>query len=122
MIKRPFNAIDQIDGEAAAESSESTVTFDLTISASDVDDAFCSIEENLCRGVGSAEKVPFISEEASSEVMELNSDNVLYTLEVQVINEKNFLEKVLNQFDSWDPLYYGKPRGKLVKVQRRNCV
>ena len=117
VIKRPFIAIDQIDGQT--ESSESTITFDLTISACQVEDAFRSFEENLCRGVGSDEKVPFISEVPSSEVRELNSDNVLYTLEVQVINEEKFLEKVSNQFESWDPLYYGKPRGKLVKAMRR---
>ena len=118
MIKRLLFSIDQIDGQA--ESSESVITFDLTISSPTSEDAFRSIEENLCRGVGSDEKVPFISEVPSREVPEPNSDNVHYTLEVHVINEKNFLEIVSNQFNSWDPLYFGKPRGKLVNVLERN--
>ena len=118
VLKRPFISIEQIDGQT--DSTEATITFDLTISSPSSEDAFRSIEENLCRGVGSDLKVPFISEVPSREVLEPNSENVQFTLEVQVINEKKFLETVSNQIDNWDPLYFGKHRGKLVKVLQRD--
>ena len=115
--KQKIGVIDQIDGQTDSP----TVTFDLTISAVEVLDAFLSIEDNLCGGLENAiEKVPFISEEPSIEERDTNSDNnTLFTLEVQVINEETFLEKVRKIFDSWEPLYWGKPRRKLVKVLQR---
>ena len=112
-----LGVIDQIDGQI--EASKSLITFDLSISAVDIDDAFCSIEENLCHGDNQLINVPFISETSSCEVREKNSENTIFTLEVQVIDEKNFLEKVHKRFDNWDPLWYGKPRGKLIKFVKR---
>ena len=107
-----LGVIDQIDGQI--EAPKSLVTFDLSISAVDVDDAFCSIEENLCHGDDQLTKVPFISETASCEVREDNSDNSIFTMEVQVVNDKHFLEKVNERFKNWDPLWYGKPCGCLL--------
>ena len=70
-------------------------------------DAFLSIEDNLCGGIEDAiEKVPFISEVPSYEVRDTKSDETLFTLEVQVINDETFLEIVHKRFESWDPLYW----------------
>ena len=116
------------DGNEANETSEddkiignneATVTYDLTISAHQLVDAYCSIEDNLCHTKEDNENIPFISETPSSEVTEIDSENTLFTLEIQVNNEETFLKKVLHRFDTWDPLYFKKPRGKLVNVRRR---
>ena len=98
--------------------SKEPIIFDLTISAVQLVDAYCSIEDNLCYGEVD-EKVLFISEVPSSEVQETNSENTLFTLEIKVENEDSFLEKLYERFNSWDPLYYGNPRGKLVKSTKR---
>ena len=117
------------DGNEANETSEddkiignneATVTYDLTISAHQLVDAYCSIEDNLCHSKEDSENIPFISETPSSEVMDLDGENTLFTLEIQIINEESFLKKVLQQFNTWDPLYFKKPRGKLVEVMKRN--
>ena len=55
----------------------------------------------------------------ASEVRDTNSDETLFTLEVQVVNDETFLETVREIFESWDPLYWGKARGKLVKIVKR---
>ena len=87
-----IGVIDQIDGQAESP----TVTFDLSISSVAVLDAFLSIEDNLCGGIEDAiEKVPFISEVPSQEVRDTKSDETLFTLEVQVINDETFLETFL---------------------------
>ena len=112
-VKQKLGVIEQIDGQI---DSSDTVTFDLTISAVEVDDAFLSIEDNLCHG-DEYLKVPFISEIPSCEVRE--GENTLFTLEVQISNDEEFLDTVYERFNNWDPLYYGKPRGKLVKFVKR---
>ena len=90
----------QIDGNI-----ESIVTYDLTISAANADDAYLNIEENLLSQEFSP-KIPFISAEPSNEVAdENNADNTLYTLEVRMDNEKKFLAKVEETFHNWDPLW-----------------
>ena len=54
-------------------------------------DAFCSIEENLC----SAEDSPRISDIPSKEETdENNAGNTLFTMEIKVENDKEFLAKV----------------------------
>ena len=107
--------IEQFDGNA-----ESTVTFDLTISALTLTDAFNSIEENLCSKEDSP-KIPFISDVPSKEVRdEDKEDNTLFTLEVRFDNEKKFLAKVERIFHNWDPLWFGKPRGILSKFVKRD--
>ena len=111
-----IGVIEQIDGQI--ESTVTTLNFDLTISAVQLLDAYCSIEDNLCYGDVDA-KVLFISENPSSQVKETNSENTLFTLEIQVENDETFLAKLQKRFDSWDPLYFGKPRGKLVKSMKR---
>ena len=119
--KNSDDVIEEIDGgieTSVTIEDETTITFDLTISAHQLVDAYCSIEDNLCHSQEDNEKIPFISEIPSSE--ELDGENILFTLEVQIKNEEKFLKKVLNRFDTWDPLYFKKPRGKLVKVLRRN--
>ena len=115
MIKKPIIAIEQIDGQM--ESDEPTITIDLTISAVQVVDAYCSMEDNLCYGEVD-KKVLFIGDETSSEIKEANSDNTLFTFEIQVENEETFLVKLQEWFDTWDPLYNGKPCGKLVKWKK----
>ena len=108
------DVIDQIDGNI-----ESTVTYDLTISAATSFEAFCSIEENLCRG-DDGDKIPFISEVASKEVKDENNEqNTLYTLEIKIDNETLFIAKVEETFRNWETLYYGKPRGTLVSFEKR---
>ena len=72
----------------------------------------CHDEDNV--------KVPFISEEPSCEVKEANSANTLFTLEVQVVNEEDFLKKVYGRFDNWDPFWDGNPRGTIVKFVQRS--
>ena len=121
--KNSDDVIEEIDGgieTSVTIEDETTITFDLTISAHQLVDAYCSIEDNLCHSQEDNEKIPFISEIPSSEVRELDGENILFTLEVQIKNEEMFLKKVLSRFDTWDPLYFEKPRGKLVKVIRRN--
>ena len=109
------DAIEQIDGNI-----ESTVTYDLTISAANEHEAFCSIEENLCRG-DDGDKIPFISEVPSKEVKdEDNNENMLFTMEIKIENDSKFLAKVEKTFRNWDPLYFGRPRGILVKFVKRN--
>ena len=98
------NVIEQIDGNAE---SETIASYDLTISALDADDAYLNIEENLLT-MENSPRIPFISNVASKEVKDKNSeDYTLYTLEVQIENEKNFLAKVENIFHNWDPSWYG---------------
>ena len=118
MIKRPFIAIDQIDGQT--ESAEPTLTFDLTISAVNHVDAYCSMEDNLCYGDEVDEKVLDIGDKQSSEVREVNTGNTLYTFPIKVVNEETFLQKLYERFNSWDPLYFGKPRGKLMNFKQRS--
>ena len=90
--------IEQIDGNI-----ESTVAYDLTISAVNLFDAFCSIEENLCSAEDSP-KIPFISEIPSKEEVDINNaENTLFTLEVKFDNEKKFLARVEETFRNWDP-------------------
>ena len=85
------NVIEQIDGNAE---SETIASYDLTISALDADDAYLNIEENLLT-MENSPRIPFISNVASKEVKDKNSeDYTLYTLEVQIENEKNFLTKL----------------------------
>ena len=118
VIKRPIIAIEQIDGQM--ESAEPTLTFDLTISAVNDVDAYCSMEDNLCYGDEVDEKVLDISDEQLSEVRELNTGNTLYTFAIKVVNEEIFLQKLYERFNSWEPLYFGKPRGKLMKFVQRS--
>ena len=66
--------------------------------------SYCSIEDHFLTGDDHL-KVPFISEKPSSEVSDLESDNTLFTLEVQVDNDELFLNRVYQIFDSWDPYY-----------------
>ena len=74
---REDNVIEQIDGN-----TESTVTYDLMISAASDHEAFCSIEENLCRG-DDGDKVPFISEVPSKSVKDDDNDeNMVFTMEI----------------------------------------
>ena len=47
----------------------------------------------MCRDEDNV-KVPFISEEPSCEVKEDNTENTLFTLAVQVVNEEDFLKKI----------------------------
>ena len=82
-------------------------------------DAYCSMEDNLCYGDDVDAKVHSIGDEPSSEVKEPDSENTLFTFEIQVENDKKFLEKLFHRFETWNPLYYGKPRGRLVKRTRR---
>ena len=111
----PEDVIEQIDGNA-----EATVTFDLTISALTLTDAFNSIEENLCTEEDNP-KIPFISDVPSKEVRdEDNVDNTCFTLEVRFDNEKKFLARVEETFRNWDPLWFGKPRGILKLFVKRN--
>ena len=106
--------IEQIDGNI-----DSTVTYDLTISAETFIDAFSSIEENLC----SAEfdpKIPFISTVPSTTMNDDNNeDNRLYTIEVRFDNEKKFLSKIEIIFQNWEPMRFGKPKGTLLKFEKR---
>ena len=82
------------------------MSYDLTISAASAFDAFLNIEENLCSKEDSP-RIPFISKVPSKELRdENNKDRTLFTLEIQVENEKNFLAKVENTFHKWDPLWY----------------
>ena len=79
-------------------------------------DAFCSIEENLC----SAEDSPRISDIPSKEETdENNAGNTLFTMEIKVENDRNFLAKVEKTFHNWNPLWYGKPPGTLVTFKKR---
>ena len=68
VIKRPFIAIEQIDGQL--ESDEPTITLDLTISADTVMNAYCSMEDNLCLVCyGEVDKKVLVKgDETSSEV------------------------------------------------------
>ena len=65
-------------------------------------------------------KVLSIGDETSSEEKEANTENTLFTFKIKVENEEIFLEKLYQRFESWDPLYFGKPRRKLVKSTKRN--
>ena len=115
-----IGVIEQIDGQMESPTATPTVTFDLTISAETIDDAFLSIEDNLCAGEeNQLQKVPFKSEVPSCKVRDTDSEDTLFTLEVKVIYEETFLEKVHSRFESWDPLFWGKKRGKLVKFVKR---
>ena len=136
-VARPSNkTIDQLDGitEPAKEDSigevdkkddetiESTVTFDLTISAVTFLDAFASIDENLSIDEY-GDKIPFISEVPSREERdETNKGNTLYTLEIRVVNEKTFLEQLEKKFHNWVPLWNGQPRGVLLKFLKRKIT
>lgn len=107
--------IEQIDGNIESV----PVTYDLTISAMTDLDAFCSIEENLCSAEDSP-RIPFISDIPSEEETdENNPGNTLFTMEIKVENERNFLAKVEKTFRNWEPLWYGKPRGTLVRFKKR---
>ena len=81
---------------------------------------FCSIEQNLCRG-DDGDKVPFISEFPSRAVKDDDNDeNIVFTMEIKIDNDLQFVAKVEKTFCNWDPLYFGKPRGNLVKFEKRN--
>lgn len=116
MNTQKFGVIEQVDG--GIEPAAATVTFDLTISAVQLVDAYCSIEDNLCYGEVD-KKLIFINEKPSSEVKETNSENTLFTFDIQFENEEKSLEQLYERFKSWDPLYFGKPRGKLVNSAKR---
>ena len=112
---REDGVIEQIDGN-----TESKVTYDLMISAASDHEAFCSIEQNLCRG-DDGDKVPFISEFPSKAVKDDDNDeNMVFTMEIKIDNDLQFVAKVEKTFCNWDPLYFGKPRGNLVKFEKRN--
>ena len=78
---REDGVIEQIDGN-----TESKVTYDLMISAASDHEAFCSIEENLCRG-DDGDKVPFISEVPSKALKDDGKDeNMVFTMEIKIDN------------------------------------
>ena len=66
------NVIEQIDGNA--ESTVTSFTIDLIISAVTALDAYSNIEKNLCQGDDVDEKVLFVNEVPSNEVTEANSE------------------------------------------------
>ena len=68
------------------DSTPFTCTFDLTISAVQLLDAYCSMEDNLCYG-DFDKKVLDIGDVPSSEVKEANSENTFFTFEIKVENE-----------------------------------
>ena len=135
-VARPSNpnkTIEQLDGVTEPDkddsidevekkddgNKESTVSFDLTISAVTFLGAFGSIEENLCDDEDGA--YFFVIAEVPSEAVrdEKNQKNTLFTLELRVVNDKTFLSKLEKKFNSWVPLWHGLPRGILVKSLKR---
>ena len=67
--------IEQIDGQIES----SLISFDLTISATNIVDAYCSMEDNLCYG-DIDEKVHTIGDAPSSEVKEPEGENIFSLL------------------------------------------
>merc|ERR1719319_734924 len=105
-----INRLEQVDGLIQVGKEESNegennqndtkgivifdTIYDLTISSATIDNAFCSIEENLCTR-GNDVMIELISEEASKKESDPDIDgNILFTVEIKVKSNAEFIEQM----------------------------
>ena len=93
--------------------------YDLTISSVTFHDSYCSIEENLCTD-GNDVMIESISEDASKEEADPNEDgNTLFTIEIRVKSNAEFIDRIEKIFKAWRTTWFGKPRGKLTHFKKK---
>ena len=110
-------------GEKNPNDGEDDVIFgtinDLTISPETFDNAFCSIEENLCTR-GNDVMIESVSEEAFKEEADPEVDgNTLFSKEIKVKSNTEFIEQIEKIFEAWRPTCMANPRGKLACFKKK---